>query len=316
MNTQCGSFQLEKTAPGIFLLQGIMGGALGAFIWLVLVFLYRGIKSTPNENVDSILLYLPLFMFAIGGTYGLIKATIMWGIYHITGMQMPALARVGLTTIGIGLLAVWTNSSSNLTFDWELVTCASVAWISALPSALLIGSRVKPWELFTFGSIAVDGVRARSKSISATLATLPLRFLSLVALWAWVVTFACYWSWNEENMVRIVLVFLIPAIYLFFSLYLTFRSPSRKILLALGLLMNLPVAFLALLMYWSYPGLYWFFGNGPLILSAICCAFLLVWTLFVIARFTAPIVSAVRVINKPEHHCLGSRFLEWYEHAA
>ena len=313
MNTQGGSFQLEKTVPGTFLLQGIMGGALGIFIWSVLTLLYRGVTSTPNEHVDSILLFLPLFMFAIGGTYGLIKATIIWGIYHVTGMQMPAVARIGLTTIGVGLLAVWSNSSSSFTFDSALVICVSIVWLSALPSALLIGSRVNPWELFTFGSIAVNGSRSRSKSVSATLATLPLRFLSLVGLWAWVVTFACYWSWTQENMLRFVLFFLIPASYLFLSLYLTFRSPSRKILFAVGFLMNVPVAFLGLVTYWSYPRLYWFFGNGPLILFGICCAFLLAWTLFVIARFTATFTPRV---NEPEHHCLGSRFLEWYEHAA
>jgi hypothetical protein len=313
MNTQRGSFQLEKTAPGTFLLQGIMGGALGVFILVVLILVYRGVKSIPNENADSILLYLPLFMFATGGMYGLIKATIIWGIYRATGMQMPAVARVGLTTIGIVLLAVWSNSSSDFTFDWAAVICVSVVWLSALPSALLVGSRVKPWELFTFGSIAVDGGRSRSKSVSATLATLPLRFLSLVALWAWVVTLACYWSWNQENMLRFVLVFLIPAIYLFLSLYLTFRSPSRKLLSALGFLMNMPVAFLAFSAYWNYSHLYWFFGNSPLILSVICCAFLLAWIVFVIARFTATFTPRA---NEPEHHCLGSRFLEWYEHAA
>ena len=313
MNTQRGSFQLEKTVPGTFLLQGIMGGALGIFIWLVLTLLYRGVTSTPNEHADSILLFLPLFMFAIGGTYGLIKATIMWGIYRVTGMQMAPMVRVGLTTIGVGLLAIWSNSTSSFTFDRRLVICVSIVWLSALPSALLIGSRVNPWELFTFGSIAVNGSRSRSKSVSATLATLPLRFLSLVGLWAWVVTFACYWSWNKDNMPGFILFFVIPSIYLFSSLYLTFRSPSRKILFAVGLMINLPVAFLAFFTYWNYSRLYWFFGNAPLMVSVICCAFLLVWILFVIARFTATFTSRV---NEPEHHCLGSRFSEWYEHAA
>ena len=248
--------------------------------------------------------------FAIGGTYGLVKATIIWGIYHVTGMQIPAVAR---TTIGVGLLAVWSNSSSSFTFDSALVICVSIVWLSALPSALLIGSRVNPWELFTFGSIAVNGSRSRSKSVSATLATLPLRFLSLVGLWAWVVTFACYWSWNKDNMPGFILFFVIPSIYLVLSLYLTFRSPSRKILFAVGLMINLPVAFLAFFTYWNYSRLYWFFGNAPLIVSVICCAFLLAWILFVIARFTATFTPRV---NEPEHHCLGSRFLEWYEHAA
>ena len=49
------------------------------------------------------------------------------------------------------------------------------------PVALLFGSRVKPWELFTFGSIAVGEVnhRSGSKSILGTLGSLPLRFLGI-----------------------------------------------------------------------------------------------------------------------------------------
>ncbi|HJP90692.1 MAG TPA: hypothetical protein VJ875_01980 [Pyrinomonadaceae bacterium] len=318
MNTQRGSFQLERTFPGAFLLQGIAGGALGAFIYTVMLCFYWG--SNPDA-LTNVLIFTAICMFPFGAALGVIKATIVWGIYRLTGIQMSAFTRVMIATLEVVMLAMLCNQPLSFNFARIFNAGLCIAWLTVLPAALLIGSRVKPWELFTFGSIAVDGGRSGSKSVSATLATLPLRFLSLVGLWTWVLCFAVYWSWNERSVLGYVLFFLVPAIYLCLSLYLTFRSPSRKILFALGFLMNAPVAFIALKFYTSYlskAGIY-ALSEGFLIVSIICCGFLLAWTLFVIARFTAPTVLPMTFtprVNEPEHNCLGSRFLEWRQHAA
>ena len=319
MNTQRGSFQLERTVPGAFLLQGLTGGALGAFVYLTLLCLYIGVDESNSERIGMLFLFTLVCMCLVGGTLGLIKAMIMWGIYRVTGFQMTALVRVAMTMlIGILFTVILSDHSLTLSYASSLVRPLSVVWLTTLPTALLVGSRVKPWALFTFGSIAVHHGRASSKSLLAILGTLPLRFLSLTALGIWILTFAGSWTENQRPTVEFVLMFLIPASYFALSAYLTFRSPRKEFLLVIAPLVNAPVVYLAVVSYANYPTAYWFAGL-LLVFCAICSMFLLAWALFLFARLTARThveVPHVMSLSQPEHHCLGSRFLEWHEHAA
>src|ERR1051326_7977318 len=114
MNPQRGSFQLEKTVPGAFLLQGLTGGALGAFIYLTLLCLRIGADESNSERVGMLLLFIVVCMCLVGGTLGVIKATIMWGVYRVTGFQMTVLARVAMTLL-IGILFIAIVSDQPLT---------------------------------------------------------------------------------------------------------------------------------------------------------------------------------------------------------
>ena len=322
MNRRRESFQLEKTVPGAFLLQGLTGGALGAFIYLTLLCLYTGADVSNSGRVGMLLLFVLVCMCLVGGTLGVIKATIMWGIYRVTGFQMTVLPRVAMTMlIGsiIGCMTIMSDQPLTLNDASSFVWPVSVVWLTTLPAALFVGSRVKPWALFTFGSIAVDHGRVSSKSLPAILSTLPLRLLSLAALGIWILTFAGYWTHNQRPSTQFILMFLIPASYFGLSAYLSFRSPRKQVLLAIGLLVNAPVVYLAVESYINYSTAYWFAGL-LLVFSAICSAFLLAWALFLVARLTARTHIAVHHVLSPlselGHHCLGSRFMEWHEHAA
>jgi hypothetical protein len=157
-----------------------------------------------------------------------------------------------------------------------------------------------------------------TKSIVAILCTWPLRLLSLTALGIWILTFACTWSDTQRETGEFILVFSIPASYFALSAYLTFRPPRMKLLFVIGLLVNAPVLYVAVMSYINYPRAW--LGQVLLVMCVICSTFLLAWGLFLVARFTArthvapPHVTSP--LSEPDHHCLGSRFLEWHEHAA
>jgi|ERR1041384_6454403 hypothetical protein len=316
MKTTNRPFQLEETVPGTFLLQGLLGGALGGFTCVVASRLWEG-------TADFIwTVFLTLFSVVAGSNFGFIKATIMWGFYRLTGVRMGALARVVVSSIGACLLAVFLNlqfESSEAEFPvWLIITLAP-----AIPTALFVGSSIKPWELFTFGSIVVDGQRVGSGSVLATLGTLPLRFVSLIALAVLILRYSCGTpKWEPLASPELDgVIFVSPLIYLAISAYLTFRSPRKVILPALGLLLNL-YGFYAFIIFLSHTRTHWTKGW---MVSAIFITFFIAWVVFLVARLAAPTdeVKQLTILpaassrpNVVEHQCLGTRFLEWQKRVA
>ena len=313
MNTK--AFQLEETVPGTFILQGLLGGVISGFIWVLAITL-----STEKPEFHETLGLAPCVMFAVA-VLGASKALITRGIQALTGIQMRAGVRVALLINTVGLIVILLSQRTEFR-NKEFAGWVLIALLSSLPTALLIGSNVKPWELFTFGSIAVKRHRLGSKSIWRTLATLPLRFLSMLALAVWILFVAC---WRVEvPFIDIAVTFSVPAIYLFYTAYMTFRSPRKIIVLISGVVMSLPFALTAFWAYWGY------FTFAPekdlLIIGGIASACVVVWALFIIARMSlrTTYVLPVSVLNEllsrrandPAHHCLGSRFLEWQQRIA
>jgi hypothetical protein len=315
MKTKSLSFQLEETVPGAFILQGLLGGALSGFMWMLVITL-----RTEKPEVDHTLILTPYVMFA-GAVLGAIKALITRGVQALTGTQMRAGVRVALLINTVGLIVILLSQRAEFR-NKEFAGWALIALVSSLPTALLIGSNVKPWELFTFGSIAVEKYRLGSRSVWRTLATLPLRFLSMLALAAWILIVAC---WRVDvPFINVAVTLGIPAIYFFYTAYITFRSPREIIVLTSGIVMSLPFACTAFWANWTY-------FTSPrdmklLIVGGMATACVIVWALFVIARMSlrttyvlpVPVLNELlsRGTNHPAHHCLGSRFLEWQQRIA
>ena len=311
------SFQLEKTVPGSFFFQGLAGGMLSGFIFVLMMALWVQEHPQPGWVIPL----TPVFMI-MGAIVGVLKATLMWGAYRITGLQLRVLTRVAATTICIGLIAEFIYYKAGITHDVQFATGVGIAWLTALPVALLVGSRVKPWEFFTFGSMTTsNGTRIRSRSVLATLGTLPLRFLSIFALVVWVLTFVCV-RYVKTDFVDLRLLFAVPLLYLLASIYLTFRSPRKLFLLFIGILLNVPTAFLFYMSHQiSFRDDRW--GEEIPMLVNMSGVFLVAWVIFLVARMcvglrtrTVPVRAPI-VFQPPrkelEHHCLGSRFSEWHE---
>ena len=322
MRTKHLSFQLEETYIGLFLFQGLLGGILTGFVYLVAMSYWH-----HSRFIDA--LYMFSYCAIFGSIVGVIKATIMWFPYRLTGIQVRPAARVMITSIGTGAFALLLALKFGYGFERPNDTAAWVLTVFAggLPTAILVGSRVKPWELFSFGSIAVGdsrtGGRVGSKSVLATLATLPLRFLSLIALALLILACVSKHDSTPRGIGPSSVFFVV--IYLLYTAYVTFKSPHRVLLLVSCIVLNLPVGLITCYAYGINPGSYLFTEALPYV-CGIGSAFLISWAFFLVARLTAPTQKMIcetdlREVLKSEtshldHHCLGSRFMEWQERHA
>lgn len=316
---QSKSFQLEQTVPGSFFFQGLAGGSLSGFILVLLVALLTIENPHPGWVIPLTAVYMMM-----GAVVGAIQATLIWGAYRITGLQIRVLARVVFMTICIALISGFVYYKSGATADVDFAIGVGIGWVTMLPVALLVGSPVKPWELFTFGSMATsNGRRMGSRSVPATLGTLPLRVLSIYTLIVWVLTFVCE-RYIKTTAIGDDVLFPVPVVYLLASTYVTFRSPRKLFLLGIGILLNIPTAFLFYTSYQiNFKDELW--GEEIPWLVSMSGMFLIAWVLFLAARMcvglrtrTVPVRPPVVFYprNESGHHCLGSRFLEWHEHVA
>ena len=322
MRTRNLSFQLEKTFPGVFLLQGWFGGLVTGLVYTAALCFWH-----PYEFTDAV--FMSPYFFILGSFAGVFKSIVMWVPYRLTKIQVRPVTRVLITTIGTGVFALLLALTFGYGFKRPNDTAAWVLTLVAggLPTAILVGSSVKPWELFTFGSIAVGDSRTRgrvgSKSVPATLGTFPLRFLSLIALGLWIL--ACAGKVDlTQSVIGPAIGFFIPVIYLSYSAYVTFKSPHRFLLLVSCIALNLPLGLITFYAYSIPPGSFLYNENFPYVIG-IGTAFLIAWAIFLSARLTAPTQRIIRETRLPEllksaghldHHCLGSRFMEWQEHQA
>jgi len=78
------SFELEETVPGIFLLQGWLGGVLAAFGYVVAFCLFE------RDLWLSDALMVTLYLSVLTGILGVMKSVIMWAPYRLTKFQPHA----------------------------------------------------------------------------------------------------------------------------------------------------------------------------------------------------------------------------------
>jgi hypothetical protein len=314
-------FHLEKTVPGTFMMQGLLGGMLGGFVAaLVAVIAW-------HENELSEVLQLASYAMITGGIVGVVKSTLMWAVYILTKIRLTAATRVSATSIVTAVVIAVIGRY--LEFD-EAFLRGFLVWALSvgIPIALLVGSSVKPWELFTFGSIAAGDAfdrRTGSRSILRTLGTFPLRFLSIGTL----ALFLLYLA-TQASDVRVpreilgaFLFFVVAGAYPFFSAFVTFRSPCKTVLIACAVISNIPIALVCLFYYGLYDKASWL-GEVPLVISAYCGVFLIAWMIFLVARLSLTIKPASfpefsnnkSIADAPrlDHQCLGSRFAAWQHH--
>lgn len=322
-----GPFQLERTVPGAFFFQGLAGGILAGFLLIVGITLWD-----DHPHLDWLIFFTPFYLVIVG-TIGVVQATLIWGTYRLTKIQLRAPARVAITIFCIGLINFLIALKQGNVNEMNFAIGAGVTFLTLLPIALLVGSSIKPWEFFTFGSIATGkhANRSGSKSVLATLGTLPLRFMSTFALIFWIVTNASERERQDDSGkweavytfppidVSMALVLAIPVIYLLFSLYVSFRSPRKIVLLISGLAINIPLGFIAFYANAIYiEGNWW--SEAFFMIKTASIWFLIAWALFLASRLSVrlnniveagPVNALQSELRNQTHHCLGSRFLEW-----
>ena len=313
-------FQLEQNTGGAFALQGLAGGMLLGFILTVALLI-----AYPHPTNILIVLYIyPIMGFT--GLFGLIKSIPLGFMYHVFGIRMRAPVRVAASTITLTLIASYF-AYRPFEDPQTLATIAGFCFLISLPTALLVGSRVRPWEILTYWRVTFtkNGIKEslRSSGILAIGGVLPLRLLSLGGLGIWIVATAASWSNGERDLTKLVLFYVVPLTYFVVSAYLTFNSPSQFVLLAIGLVLNLPISYMSLFGYTIFPEGYWN-HETPTFLAIADAIFVSAWVAFVATQFVvepknflpAGARGYLKAHDKQDHDCLGSRFLEWRERTA
>ena len=256
------TFQPQQTSPGNLFAQGVVGGALGGYVYVLLMTVWQ--VDPPLWMVLS----ATALCIGLGSVVGVIEAIAIRALYLLMGIQMRAAMRASVAsvvaTLSVGLIDMQYKVSEN-----DLTVSLIMTLSFAAPPALMIDSNIRLSKLFTSGSVADP-------------AALPLRFLSfgVTALWLLCVAQQA----RQPLFPALAILGWLPLLYMGMSAVLTFSSPPRLLLLILGIGGNLPV----LLCSWSFFREYFFF-YGPdwlLVLAAICWAFLISWAIFLIARLS------------------------------
>ena len=298
MNAKQASLQTEKISFVTLLTQGLLGGTIGGFFCFA--------EFAAFERIGRQSFYLLLFTIYISVVIGVIKATLLWVGYCLTGIRIRAAARVAIVSVAATICV----SFLGLNFQWrdtDLTTSLIIALLVGTPIALIVGSPIRPLELFTFGSIAVGDstseYRAGSKSFWGTLCTYPLRFLSIgtIILIALLVAFEAQSVNQPSDIINLVIFPVIAGGYAGVSAYVTFRSPQRAILLALGVVLNIPVALIGLFLYNVYSHEYWRVNITALLAAVFCGSFVVAWSIFLIARLNTR-TTFVSSPSRPDQH--------------
>lgn len=307
----------KKFSFALCLIQGFAGGVLGGFTYLIVSF-----REGTGTDLSLAIEIAPWFLLA-GSILGSIKATVMWGFFRLIGRPLSAFARVAISSIVSTLIVAFPGLYFDFSED-QLTGLLVLALSLGTPVALMVGSSVKPWQLFTFGSIAAGEVdhRTGSRSIFGTIGSLPLRFLGIGMTAYLLLRLVCEMQPvnTVPKVVKTILLFAVWGVYPAFSAYVTFRSPRKIVLVAIAVIINSPVALMGLFFYSINSKAYWL-GDTPLIISMICGSFVVAWLIFLVARLSvriSPDVSLSIITNKSiaaapnlDHECLGSRFAAW-----
>jgi len=319
MNSKPGSFQLENSVPGTFLMQGALGGMLGGYVAaLIAAIAWRG-DFAMNLNLTPVAI-------SMGAIIGVIKATVMWVVVRWTGIQYRALTRVIVTVI-LAFLSI-AVIGRQIGVDEKFLRGTLIWSLSVgIPVALLVGSRVKPWKLFTFGSVASGAIDQRSvlRNDLAILGTLPLRFMSIIAIALLLLYLSTAFTkaYNFDEVLALALLLNVVGLYFLLSAYVTFRTPRKIVLFLLGVILNFPLILISVISVRKFFRHRW--SEEPMVIVVICGLFVVAWVIFVIARLSVRTSSGSLNINnqKPvervsnlDHECLGSRFAEWQQRVA
>ncbi|HKE60461.1 MAG TPA: hypothetical protein VKB46_27310 [Pyrinomonadaceae bacterium] len=333
-------FQLEKTGPGTFLVQGFAGGVVATFLMTTFFVAWE-----TDSSRGSFSWVLP-FSLLLGGFLGMALSTFPWYLSGDDGYEMHPVHRVWTVLAGLIVFAFLLSFAlGSMTSFWYWLGVL----LLAVSTGIFAGSNIRPWLIFTSGSIAlpeprlilrlssnpsVSGPQAitlhrfnfvrRVKIRSATqwFFSLPLRFVSLLCLTIWLQSVAFYWRVSLDPVRQFLLWDLLPVVYFSLTVYVSLRSPRKSVLLLIGAVANTGPGLVAFAGYrnpfgpagGSFPtGDIW-----PLVLAVVSSVFLLLWFLFLAARLTVTVNATESMAAVPhipefdrETMCLGSRFVDW-----
>ena len=114
------------------------------------------VLGAPNFRFPDVAITGALYFIVSTSMLGVMKAVLMWAPYRLDKNFSRGPSRE--LRLPVLPLASLLSSTGRLLFDArrpnDLIAWMVILVLGGLPTAILVGSNVKPWDLFTFGSIA------------------------------------------------------------------------------------------------------------------------------------------------------------------
>ena len=308
--------KIDESMPAVisFLFQCFAAAVLATCLGILSVLI-----TGWDSDIYLLIVFLPVFTLLsvpitvfIGGFLRLVAPI---------STRLPGRLAVGLM---VAYAISWCFDSMSL--PKQFLSPIEFAICFGTPTALLVGSEIRPWRIFTFGTVTIyEGrrmFRETSSNVFALLGSLPLRLLNIYLLILIILIEATlardfYRDFRREKVWFIGIAIAIFVIcYLVSGIYLSYRTPRTAFLASLVILLNAPEIALALWLYSKKnTGI-----DGPFFLGAavILMVYLMLWGLCLVSR-----IVAARLIQRKirleqfallnEHHCLGERMAFWQQ---
>jgi hypothetical protein len=310
--------QIDKPVGVItFISQVFAAGVLATCLFILSALIsgwHRDVYVLIFVLPPLVLLSLPLTAF-IGGLIGLVAP-----IYS----ELPGRLAVGWTVAyAIGLWFESIFSPEPFLSPIEFAICFGT------PTAFLVVSKIRPWKVFTFGTVTINNgyrtSRETSSNVFALLGSLPLRVLNIYLLVLTILIeatlardFYSDFKWERsQSIAAAIAIFII--FYLISGIYLSYSTPRTSVLVALVILFNTPTIGFAIWLYSKRTN--GIEGPGFLVAAIILMEYLMLWALCLASR-----ISATKLIRRQiqlaqfavvnEHHCLGERMAFWQQECA
>jgi hypothetical protein len=309
--------RIEESMPAAitFISQCVAAGVLAACLFVI-----DALITSWTNDVYALIVFLPYFI-ALCVPVSLVIGGFLWCAAAASAHSPRLVGRLIISlpiAYVIGLIFEAGRYTDRLPSPIEFAICFGV------PTAFFVRSRIRPWKVFTFGTVTISAGRSFSRETSsnvfALLGSLPLRLLNIYLFLLIILVEATLaresyreFEWERVWVIAIGIAIFVVG-YFISGIYLSYRTPRTSVLLALVTLFNIPPIGLAIWLYSKRHSEV----DGPLFLSTaiLLTVYLMLWVLCLASRIAAAELIQRQIQLKQlavlhEHHCLGERLDFW-----
>ena len=232
-----------------FLSQGAAGGAGASFLWLIFLILYQ-----PGFYNFLYLSILPV-MLLIGLVYGAINGSAIWLVGRLSQRALGWWIRCFVSIASTSIVGLVVNLCWKFFVGQESIVEQHLylpelvfGFVFSVIIGLLAGSEIDAGRILVFGA-GQTTLRPTPENWFSFFSHLLMRIGSLFCLlesllfvaYLLSVAFSPWGSFTNDETRNAFIGTLLAILYFTGSVYVSFTSPRKPILIAVGLLLNVPL---------------------------------------------------------------------------
>ena len=284
---------MEKKTFGTLLAQGAVANAMVGYVLVVAAVLYH-----PNGYNFLYMAVLPFYLFGmgiVGAAMGGVVWLSEWLFKRKLGILPRAAVGIIIATLFFAVFSLWQE----FIVEWRLLgSSLIVGSFLGLPAALMAESKFNPLRSMIFGLSRATSFRDFGSGFSFPPGLL-LRVGSLFGLLESLLFLACLAppasaGWSVSVGGETFVGTIVAILYFTASVFVSFTSPRKPLLLGLAVLVNAPLA-----MWTVDPHRYT--NTDSEFFAIVIWVFISLWVLLVVGRL-------ISIDNKREPRCRRMRF--------